>query len=72
MKKKTEAQKKPEIIQIIQPESPAQAASLQTQPSSPSRKINKETVRQLAVEDEKIIKVIRALLNQDDVGKTYH
>ena len=35
-------------------------------------KISKETVRQMAVEDEKIISVIRALIRQDEDGKSFH
>jgi hypothetical protein len=35
-------------------------------------KISKETVRQMAVEDEKIISVIRALIRQDENGQSFH
>jgi hypothetical protein len=35
-------------------------------------KISKEAVRQMAVEDDKIISVIRALIRQDENGQAFH
>ena len=77
MRIKRKSQTEADSVRAIDAETSAPeayAANNEIKPanSPPPGKSSKEILREIAVEDEKIIKVIRALLYQDEEGRTFH